>query len=246
MYAIKIVFLFLLFFVTSSTIHGMQVSLYCYDKPYCQGVRVRFENDNLIVPDLAQHPYYFDNRIQSCVFNGMFILYDGIYYNENNLGGGVYAEAYGDNKCVNLGDFANRASSIRVAGHHEYGWKGDSINLYQGEFYNGLESFAYEDKAFLQHDNTARSMIITGCSPWTLYEYPNFRGESDCWYPADEEKCTPAFFMTADKLKGWDNQISSVRRGCYATNKFYGEPVAIRKGHNKIDVENNGTLLNLN
>ena len=45
---------------------------------------------------------------------------------------------------------------FRVAGHHEYGWKGDSINLYQGEFYNGLESFAYEDKAFLQHDNTAR------------------------------------------------------------------------------------------
>ena len=91
MYAIKIAFPFLLFIVTSSTIHGMQVSLYCYDKPYCQGVRVRFENDNLIVPDLAQHPYYFDNRIQSCVFNGMFILYDGIYYNENNLGVSIIA-----------------------------------------------------------------------------------------------------------------------------------------------------------
>ena len=91
MYAIKIAFPFLLFIVTSSTIHGMQVSLYCYDKPNCQGIRVQFENDNLIVPDLAQHPYYFDNRIQSCVFNGMFILYDGIYYNENNLGVSIIA-----------------------------------------------------------------------------------------------------------------------------------------------------------
>ena len=89
-------------------------------------------------------------------------------------------------------------------------------------------------------------MIITGCSPWTLYEYPNFRGESDCWYPADEEKCTPAFFMTADKLKGWDNQISSVRRGCYTTKKFYGEPVAFKNDQDEIDIENNGTLSNPN
>ena len=91
MYAMKIAFPFLLFIVTSSMIHGMRVSLYCYDKPYCQGYRVRFENDNLAIPDLAQYPYYFDNRIQSCEFNGMFILYDGIYYNENNLGVSIIA-----------------------------------------------------------------------------------------------------------------------------------------------------------
>ena len=91
MYAIQIASPFLLFIVTSSTTHGMQVSLYCYDEPNCQGYRVRIENDDLAVPDLAQHPYYFDNRIQSCVFNGMFILYDGIYYNENNLGVSIIA-----------------------------------------------------------------------------------------------------------------------------------------------------------
>ena len=91
MYAMKIAFPFLLFIVTSSMIHGTRVSLYCYDKPYCQGYRVRFENGNLYVPDLSLYPYYFDNRIQSCEFNGMFILYDGIYYNENNLGVSILA-----------------------------------------------------------------------------------------------------------------------------------------------------------
>ena len=96
MYAIKIAFPFLLFIITSSTIHGMHVSLYCYDRPNCQGIRVRFENNYRAVPDLAQYPFDFDNRIQSCVFNGMFILYDGIYYNENNLGVSIIANLIKD------------------------------------------------------------------------------------------------------------------------------------------------------
>ena len=49
---------------------------------------------------------------------------------------------------------------FRVTGHHEYGWKADSINLYQGEFYNGLESFAYDDKGVLEHDNMARLVVL--------------------------------------------------------------------------------------
>ena len=45
---------------------------------------------------------------------------------------------------------------IRLAGHHEYGWRGDTINLYQGEFYNGLEVFAYDDNEKLHYDNFGR------------------------------------------------------------------------------------------
>ena len=37
------------------------------------------------VPDLGASPYYFDNRIQSCLYNGIYILYDGRNYNMNNL-----------------------------------------------------------------------------------------------------------------------------------------------------------------
>ena len=45
---------------------------------------------------------------------------------------------------------------FRLAGHHIYGWRGDSINLYEGEFYNGLETFAYDDTEKLHYDNFGR------------------------------------------------------------------------------------------
>ena len=70
-----------------------------------------------------------------------------------------------------------------------------------------------------------RSMIITGCSPWTLYEFSNFQGQSACWYPADTSNCYPSFFRDKNKMNGWAGQVSSVRHGCFSAKKFYGEPM---------------------
>ena len=64
-------------------------------------------------------------------------------------------------------------------------------------------------------------MIITGCSPWTVYELKNFGGQSACWYPADTQNCYPAFFRTAQMMKGWAKEVSSVRLGCHSHNRFY-------------------------
>ena len=72
-------------------------------------------------------------------------------------------------------------------------------------------------------------MIITGCSAWTLYEYDNYQGQSACWYPADTQNCYPSFFRTAQLMNGWANQVSSVRHGCFAKEKFYGEPLPLTK-----------------
>ena len=58
--------------------------LYCYDGPNCEGIRITI--GTVSVPDLSYYPYYFDNRIQSCLYNGIYILYDGPNFNENNLG----------------------------------------------------------------------------------------------------------------------------------------------------------------
>ena len=66
-------------------------------------------------------------------------------------------------------------------------------------------------------------MIITGCSPWTLYEFSNFQGQSACWYPADTQNCIPGFFRDPNMMKGWANQVSSVQHGCYSDTKYYGE-----------------------
>jgi hypothetical protein len=76
-----------------------------------------------------------------------------------------------------------------------------------------------------------RSMIITGCSPWTLYELKSFQGQSACWYPADTQKCYPAFFSTAELMKGWANQVSSVRRGCHSHNRFYANKLVHEGGN---------------
>ena len=55
----------------------------CYDQDNGYGSRVSIGTTP--VPDLNQSPYYFDNRIRSCNYNGIYILYDEYNYNQNNL-----------------------------------------------------------------------------------------------------------------------------------------------------------------
>ena len=55
----------------------------CYDQPNCYGTHITIGSSP--VPDLANAPYYFDNRIVSCMYNGIYNLYDGWYYNQDNL-----------------------------------------------------------------------------------------------------------------------------------------------------------------
>ena len=55
----------------------------CYDSANGYGSSVHIGTSP--VPDLNQSPYYFDNRIESCNFNGIYILYDGYNYNQGNL-----------------------------------------------------------------------------------------------------------------------------------------------------------------
>ena len=40
-----------------------------------------------------------------------------------------------------------------------------------------------------------RSAIVTGCNPWTLYEYNNYQGRCACVYPSDQSKCYPGFYQ---------------------------------------------------
>jgi len=201
---------------------GSDQYIYCYDQPNCYGTRITIGTSP--VPDLGQSPYYFDNRIESCNYNGIYILYDGRNYNQDNLNGAVYAEAWGENNCVNMDGFSDKATSIRLTGAPN-GWMYDTINFYEGQLYNGREQYFYGDATSFQYDNFGQSMIITGCSPWTLYEYSNFQGQSACWYPADTQNCYPAFFRDPAKMNGWANQVSSVRHGCFSQTKYYGEPL---------------------
>ena len=45
----------------------------------------------------------------------------------------------------------------------------DTLNLYEYEDFNGAEMFFYDDAAQFEFDDFGYSVIVTGCSSWTLY-----------------------------------------------------------------------------
>merc|ERR1712110_577013 len=123
---------------------GSNQNLRCFDQPNESGYYVNI--GTTAVPDLSRSPYNFDNRAVSCRFNGIYFLYDN--YN------------------ANLNDFAYKASSVRLTGAPD-GYKYDTFNTYQYEFYQGSEQYFYQDATYTQVDNFGRSVVVTGCNPWT-------------------------------------------------------------------------------
>lgn len=133
---------------------------------------------------------------------------------------GASYRGWGDNYCENVESaFFHRASSAKYVGSTD-GYKYDTFNLYQGEYFAGDETFLNNDISQLpaNADNQRHSAIVTGCTPWTIYEYDNFEGNSYCLYPADTNNCYPGFFPSGSDLGGLSGKISSVRRGCFSKN----------------------------
>merc|ERR1712110_591449 len=193
---------------------GSNQNLRCFDQPNESGYYVNI--GTTAVPDLSRSPYNFDNRAVSCRFNGIYFLYDN--YN------------------ANLNDFAYKASSVRLTGAPD-GYKYDTFNTYQYEFYQGSEQYFYQDATYTQVDNFGRSVVVTGCNPWTVYDSRNYGGFSICFYPADTRKCSPGFFRNSQVMGGMSGRISSVRKGCFSHIKLYGEPLENLRGKNLVESE---------
>merc|ERR1719232_1727766 len=205
-----------------------QQSATCYDYFGQQGSSLIIYD---YVPDLLQLGGW-DNLFSSCCFYGTWVLYDDYQYNGNNPNAQAYS-AWGENYCTDLQgspSFDNKASSVRFVGAPD-GYKYDTINLYQYDFYMGLEQYAYGDAPTLNYDNLGRSVIVTGCNPWTLYEYNNFQGRCACVYPSDQSNCYPGFYQDLGNVA---NQISSVKRGCYCNKKLAPAPPAVSKKQSNV------------
>merc|ERR1711963_285375 len=185
----------------------------CYDYFGQQGQSYRITD---YVPDLRSSGW--DNKFSSCCFYGTWVMYADSEYNERNPSAQAYS-AWGENYCEDLRgspSFDNQASSVRFVGAPD-GYKYDTINLYEWDFYMGLEQYAYGDAPTLNYDNLGRSAIVTGCTPWTLYEYNNYQGRCACVYPTDQSNCYPGFYKSLGNVA---NQISSARKGCYCNKKL--------------------------
>jgi hypothetical protein len=201
-------------------------SLNCFDYPNQGGQRM---TANDYVSDLKA--YNMDNRISSCCFTGIWLLYADANYNNQNHGAANWW-AYGDNYCTNVpAQFDNQASSLRFTGAPD-DMRYDTLNVYFNDYFIGDEEFAYNDKPKLNYDNRAKSVIVTGCNPWTLYQYDNYHGQAMCVYPSDTNKCNPGFYTNAQSLGALAGQVSSVKRGCYSNTKVLPDNHGVKSSGN--------------
>jgi len=194
----------------------------CYDYFGQQGYSRHITD---YVPNLGQD----SNRFSSCCYYGIWILYADVNYNQNNQNGAAQS-AWGENYCEDLTAFDNQASSIRFTGAPD-GYKYDTINFFQYQFYMGAEHYYYGDSTQVNYDNFGRSAVITGYNAWTVYEYNNYQGRCACLYPSDMNNGYPGFYKDLGQLS---DTISSVRKGCQAgcNNKMVPSNSNIVRGVN--------------
>jgi len=182
----------------------------CYD--YEQGNGAGFHVSDYI-PVLRN--YGWDNKISSCCFTGIWILYGDENYNKFSSNGAIWW-AFGINNCLDVpSEFNNDASSIRHPGAQD-DYMADTLNLYFADKFSGDEEYMYTDMPLLNFDDRARSVIVTGCNPWTLYEYDNYGGSAMCVFPGSTVDCTPGLYPTSESLGSLAGRVSSTRKGCYA------------------------------
>lgn len=98
------------------------------------------------------------------------------------------------------------------------GYKYDTLTLFEGKKFSGYDQYAYGDKWSLQYSYFGRSAAVTGCTPWTLYRNSGYSGECMCIYPKSQTNCEVGLYPD---LEYFNDNVSSVRRGCYCSYSKY-------------------------
>jgi len=175
--------------------------------------------------------YQFDNRLSSICITGIWIFYADPNYNLNNNGASNYW-VFGDKYCTDVpSQFDNQASSVRYTGAPD-GWKADTLNVYMNEYFIGGEEYTYTDITNFKNNDQTKSLIVTGCNAWTLYEYSNYKGRCKCVYPASSSDCTPGFYTNESSLGQVARTISSARKGCYCNSRALPDNYGVQSDGN--------------
>jgi len=186
----------------------------CYENRDLSGSSVKAVD---YISDLRN--YNFDNRIQSCcVQSGIWILYSDKDYNSGTTAGNSFY-MFGDNYCTNVPrQFLRTASSLRFTGAPD-GYKFDTLNFYHQINFSGREEYTYNDKDNMVFPDNINSLVLTGCTAWTLYGSSGYRNPIGCVYPADQTNCYPGMYRNLRSLGV--QRVGSVRRGCYSPYRLY-------------------------
>merc|ERR1712212_1084901 len=165
----------------------------------------------------------FDDLTQSVCGQGFWLLYG--YYNYNDYHWqGVWTEIFAaaSHTCHDLpvtrhGD----ASSARFAGTGDL--SDETLTVYHGmDWSQGEEMFIRDEDWFGDFNNQATSLLVTGESAWTVYEH-SYSGVAICLEPI---MINGAYYGAWNV---WDigmpnNVLSSIRKGCWATETLKYEP----------------------
>ena len=73
-------------------------------------------------------------------------------------------------------------------------------------------------------ENSVVSVIVTGCSGWTVYQHSHYRGPSLCLHPGQADICTPGFYPRPGLLTRLRGGVASARRGCFSHIHLHPEP----------------------
>ena len=95
----------------SNSVQENRQKLTCYERYNHQG-------DSVVLNEYAPilDNYNFDNRVSSCCFEGIWLLYDQEYYNTNNPNALAF-QGWGENFCQDFDNgFTQVASSARYTG----------------------------------------------------------------------------------------------------------------------------------
>uniref|UniRef100_A0A0K2VIQ3 Beta/gamma crystallin 'Greek key' domain-containing protein n=1 Tax=Lepeophtheirus salmonis TaxID=72036 RepID=A0A0K2VIQ3_LEPSM len=165
----------------------------------------------------------FNNKAKSAIVNGIWLLYEETNFNRGKYNKMVSYTWGKNNKINNLGGINGKVSSIRYSGVEDL--NANTLNFYEGPGFMGIEQYVYKDAPKLKYDNFGKSIIISGCKPWTLYEKANFAGKRICVYPASlTSPCKPGFFETPTAFGNFGNVVSSARLGCFSKSSFVAKP----------------------
>ena len=198
----------------------------CYENSNQGGQRLHIDD---YYSDLSL--YNFNNRISSCCFTGIWLLYADANYNAYNTAA-HNMWAFGDNHCMNVySGFERTASSARYTGITD-AWTEDSLNLYYNEYFIGGEEYSLVDIPQTTNNDGTKSIIVTGHTDWTIYANRNYSGNCKCVSPADKIKGTPGFYSTESSLGYMARSISSARKGCFCSIREAPENMVLKSDEN--------------
>ncbi|CAL4183446.1 unnamed protein product, partial [Meganyctiphanes norvegica] len=165
----------------------------------------------------------FDDLVKSVCGQGAWLMYNFPSYNMHH-----YVDAwtefisFASHGCHDLPVTRHgEVSSVRFAGTGDLA--DETITIYHGfEYMRGEEMFIRDEDWFGDYNNEASSLIVTGPSPWTIYEH-SLSGTAICLEPYD---------IGGSYVGGWDaedvgmpnNVISSVKKGCFSEKVLKYQP----------------------